>query len=113
VQLGTQVERRRRRAGCFAAGAARFFGAGLTAALSVGLVTASVSVALLAASLSIAAFTAALFNGLPTVAAAGTDNPPDDAVGTIEGESIALQGPMTVEVVHGQVKTVLRSGNEK
>jgi hypothetical protein len=112
VQLGTQVERRRRRAGCFAAGAARFFGAGLTAALSVGLVTASVSVALLAASLSIAAFTAALFNGLPTVAAAGTDNPPDDAVGTIEGESIALQGPMTVEVVHGQVKTVLRSGND-
>jgi hypothetical protein len=45
-------------------------------------------------------------------ARAATDNPPDDSVGTIEGEAIALQGPMTVEVVHGQVKTVLRSGND-
>jgi hypothetical protein len=69
-------------------------------------------VALLAAALSITALTAALFHALPTAAAAGTDNPPDDAVGTIEGEAIALQGPMTVEVVHGQVKTVLRSGND-
>src|SRR5271155_2720086 len=51
---------------------------------------------------------AALF----TAAAARPDNPADDTVGTIEGESIALQGPMTVEVVHGQVKTVLRSGND-
>jgi hypothetical protein len=33
-------------------------------------------------------------------------------VGTIEGEAIALQGPMTVEVVHGQIKTLLRSGND-
>src|SRR5882724_5508183 len=45
-------------------------------------------------------------------AAAGSDNPADDSVGTIEGEAIALQGPMSVEVVHGQVKTVLRSGND-
>src|SRR5580704_5471149 len=44
--------------------------------------------------------------------AARSDNPPDDAVGTIEGDAIALQGPMTVEVVHGQIKTVLRSGND-
>ncbi len=58
------------------------------------------------------AFTTVLFNAPPTAAAAGTDNPPDDAVGTIEGEAIALQGPMTVEVVRGQVKTVLRSGND-
>jgi hypothetical protein len=50
--------------------------------------------------------------GLLGVAAADTDNPPDDAVGTIEGDAISLQGPMTVEVVHGQVKTVLRSGND-
>jgi hypothetical protein len=44
--------------------------------------------------------------------AAGSDNPADDSVGTIEGEAIALQGPMSVEVVHGQIKTILRSGND-
>jgi hypothetical protein len=112
VELRTQVELWRRRAGRFAAGAAHFFGARLTAALSAGLITALLSVALLAAALSITTLTAALFHALPTAAAASTDNPPDDAVGTIEGEAIALQGPMTVEVVHGQVKTVLRSGND-
>jgi hypothetical protein len=40
------------------------------------------------------------------------DKPTGDAVGTIEGEAIALQGPMNVEVVRGQVKTMLRSGND-
>ncbi len=40
------------------------------------------------------------------------DKPTGDAVGTIEGDAIALQGPMSVEVVHGQVKTMLRSGND-
>jgi hypothetical protein len=55
-----------------------------------------------------AVFAAALL----AAAAAGTDNPPDDAVGTIEGDAIALQGPMTVDVVHGQIKTTLRSGND-
>jgi hypothetical protein len=99
VELRIQVQLWRRRAGRFTSGAAHFF-------------TASLLVALLAAALSITALTAALFHALPTAAAAGTDNPPDDAVGTIEGEAIALQGPMTVEVVHGQVKTVLRSGND-
>lgn len=48
----------------------------------------------------------------PLLAAADTDNPADDSVGTIEGEAIALQGPMTVEVVQGKVKTILRSGND-
>jgi hypothetical protein len=56
----------------------------------------------------IALLCAALF----TAAAARPDNPSDDTVGTIEGEAIALQGPMTVEVVHGQITTVLRSGND-
>ena len=47
------------------------------------------------------------------LAAARSDNPSsDDVVGTIEGDTIALQGPMTVEMVHGQIKTVLRSGND-
>jgi hypothetical protein len=53
---------------------------------------------------------AALF--LVSAAEAGPDNPADDTVGAIEGEAIALQGPMTVDVVHGQVKTILRSGND-
>jgi hypothetical protein len=45
-------------------------------------------------------------------AAARPDKPGDDAVGTIEGDSIALQGPMTVDVVDGQIRTMLRSGND-
>jgi hypothetical protein len=56
---------------------------------------------------------ALLLAALLTAGAAGTDNPTsDDNVGTIEGESISLQGPMSVEVVHGQVRTMLRSGND-
>jgi hypothetical protein len=51
---------------------------------------------------------AALF----TAAAARPDHPTDDAVGAIEGDAISVQGPMTVEVVAGKVKTVLRSGND-
>ncbi len=44
--------------------------------------------------------------------AATPDKPTGDAVGTIEGDAIALQGPMSVELVRGQVKTMLRSGND-
>ncbi|HET6932280.1 MAG TPA: hypothetical protein VFI45_18270, partial [Candidatus Acidoferrum sp.] len=40
------------------------------------------------------------------------DNRPGDAIGVIEGEAISVEGPMTVEVVRGQVKTVLRSGSD-
>lgn len=40
------------------------------------------------------------------------EEPPSDAVGVIEGEAISVSGPMTVEAVHGQVKTVLRSGSD-
>jgi hypothetical protein len=43
---------------------------------------------------------------------ARTDNPPGDAIGVIEGEAISVDGPMTVEVARGQVKTVLRSGSD-
>ena len=59
-----------------------------------------------------AAGAAVLCAALFAAAAARPDNPADDTVGTIEGEAIALQGPMNVEVVHGQIKTVLRSGND-
>jgi hypothetical protein len=44
--------------------------------------------------------------------AARGDNPPADAVGSIEGEAISVEGPMSVDVVRGQVKTILRSGSD-
>jgi hypothetical protein len=40
------------------------------------------------------------------------DEPPTDSVGIIEGEAISVNGPMSVEVVHGQSKTLLRSGSD-
>ena len=55
---------------------------------------------------------ALLCGALFTAAAAHSDNPTDDTVGAIEGEAISVQGPMSVEVVRGQIKTVLRSGND-
>jgi hypothetical protein len=51
---------------------------------------------------------AALF----AAAAARPDDPGTDAVGIIDGESIAVSGPMRVEAVRGQVKTILRSGSD-
>lgn len=44
-------------------------------------------------------------------AAGHPDNPLGDAVGTIDGDAIAVSGPMSVEGVHGQIKTMLRSGS--
>ena len=43
---------------------------------------------------------------------ARADNPPPDTVGAIEGDSISVQGPMSVDTTNGQVKTILRSGSE-
>jgi len=45
-------------------------------------------------------------------AAAGPDNPPGEAVGKIDGDAIAVTGPMSVEAAHGQVQTILRSGSD-
>jgi hypothetical protein len=59
-----------------------------------------------------AASSAVLGAALFTAGAARSDNPSDDTVGSIEGDAISLQGPMTVEVIRGQVKTVLKSGND-
>jgi hypothetical protein len=53
-----------------------------------------------------------LFFAFFTAPAIGADDRPGDAIGVIEGEAISVDGPMTVEVVHGQVKTVLRSGSD-
>ena len=57
------------------------------------------------------AFTA-VSTGLLLAVAASHDEPLPDSVGAIDGEAISVTGPMSVEVVHGQVKTVLRSGSD-
>ncbi|HKV63940.1 MAG TPA: hypothetical protein VJO16_18680 [Candidatus Acidoferrum sp.] len=49
---------------------------------------------------------------LITVAVARPDEPLTDSVGIIDGEAISVNGPMSVEVVHGQAKTLLRSGSD-
>lgn len=49
---------------------------------------------------------------LITVAVARPDEPLTDSVGIIDGETISVNGPMSVEVVHGQAKTLLRSGSD-
>ena len=54
----------------------------------------------------------AVCTGLFLVGAAHADNPPAEAIGAIEGEAISVEGPMSVEVVHGQVRTVVRSGSD-
>ena len=46
------------------------------------------------------------------VAGARPDEPAGDMVGVIDGESIAVQGPMKVDLVRGQVRTMLRSGSD-
>jgi hypothetical protein len=57
---------------------------------------------------SVAMLCVALFSA----AAARSDDPSTDSVGVIDGESIAVSGPMRVEALHGQVKTILRSGSD-
>ena len=55
---------------------------------------------------------AILFAALVAAAAARIEQPPPDSVGIIDGESINVTGPMSVEYVHGQAKTLLRSGSD-
>jgi hypothetical protein len=56
---------------------------------------------------------AALVGGPVFVAAmAPRDEPADDHVGVIDGDNLAINGPMSVESVAGQIKTVLRSGSD-
>ena len=47
-----------------------------------------------------------------TVFAERLDEPPSDSVGVIDGEAISVTGPMSVDVVQGQVQTILRSGSD-
>jgi len=58
------------------------------------------------------AFVGLVFAGLLAASAPRPDEPPTDAVGVIDGDSIAVSGPMTVEVIKGQTKTLLRSGSD-
>jgi hypothetical protein len=44
--------------------------------------------------------------------AAHTDQPSSDTIGAIDGQAISVSGPMSVDVVDGQMKTVLRSGSD-
>jgi hypothetical protein len=56
---------------------------------------------------------ALLLVSLRALPAASTDDPPpSDTIGAIEGESIFVQGPMSIESANGQIKTVLRSGSD-
>lgn len=55
---------------------------------------------------------AVFFSALIVAAAARPEQPPPDSVGIIDGESISVTGPMSVEFVHGQTKTLLRSGSD-
>jgi hypothetical protein len=64
---------------------------------------------LLCAAACLCAPLACLYAGRP----ARADNPQlGDAVGSIEGESISVQGPMSVDTTNGVVKTILRSGSD-
>jgi hypothetical protein len=47
-----------------------------------------------------------------SAAATPPEEPGTDSVGVIEGDSISVTGPMRVETVHGQVRTILRSGSD-
>jgi hypothetical protein len=65
-----------------------------------------------APSLAKALLRAAIAAVLFAAGVARADNPPADAIGAIEGESISVEGPMSVDVVRGQVRTILRSGSD-
>jgi len=62
--------------------------------------------------LPVIALTALLFAALYLPPSARTDQPSYDTVGTIEGETISVQGPMNIEVVQGHTRTILRSGSD-
>jgi hypothetical protein len=84
---------------------------------AAALLSSSITVAQVSAATPTAAATASPAKTTTTASSrSSSDNPPAntaaDTIGVIEGESIAVSGPMSVEVVHGVVKTVLRSGSD-
>jgi len=61
---------------------------------------------------AIAFFCLALCLPFFLIGSALSDNPTSDTVGTIDGDAIGVTGPMTAQMVGGQVVTVLRSGSD-
>jgi hypothetical protein len=49
---------------------------------------------------------------IPLAMSGHADNPPADSIGAIEGESISVEGPVSIDVVQGQMRTILRSGSD-
>ncbi|GAC1661557.1 MAG: hypothetical protein NVS9B4_13940 [Candidatus Acidiferrum sp.] len=45
-------------------------------------------------------------------ASASPDQPPPDTIGSIDGDAIAVSGPMGAQTVDGQILTMLRSGSD-
>jgi hypothetical protein len=50
------------------------------------------------------------FEGNRAFAAPAPQEPQGEIIGTVEGQAIAVKGPMSVQVVGNEVKTLLRSG---
>ena len=63
-----------------------------------------------AAKLLLVLAAAAGFSARPSFAQHASQEPQGEIIGTIEGQAIALKGPMSVQVVGNEVKTLLRSG---
>jgi hypothetical protein len=55
---------------------------------------------------------AMLCAALLAASVARPDEPLSDSIGVIDGEAVSVTGPMSIEVVNGQTKTVLRSGSD-
>lgn len=55
---------------------------------------------------------ALLIAGISWVLVTAADQSGGDTVGTIEGEAISVQGPLSVDTLNGRSKTVLRSGSD-
>ena len=64
--------------------------------------------------ISVFTVTVSLFAGaaLYLPRSARTDQPSYDTVGPIEGDAISVQGPLSIEIVQGHTRTILRSGSD-
>jgi len=56
------------------------------------------------------ALSALLFSARDAIASPFPQEPQGEVIGTIEGQAISVKGPMSVQVVGNEVKTLLRSG---
>src|ERR1700692_466594 len=70
----------------------------------------SISLAYLVRIVSGIALSALLFGARGAIAAPFPQEPQGEVIGTIDGQAISVKGPMSVQVVGNEVKTLLRSG---